>query len=216
MTQTKNNIDNKRMAKNTVLLYIRMFFLLLVGFYTVRLLLETLGVEDYGLYNVIFGLVASFSFFSGAMQSTIQRYLCCELGEGNQNGAKKVFSVSLFLFFILSLIIILIAETIGLWFVAFKLNVPVGKTQIAHIVFQVSIVMTIFKVLQIPYIAAITSHENMGIYAKISILDYALHLGSVLVLKLLAENRLIYFTIFYTISNITVFAVYIAYCCKKL
>ncbi|MBQ4314363.1 MAG: lipopolysaccharide biosynthesis protein, partial [Lentisphaeria bacterium] len=117
MAAPQSNIDKKRMAKNTVLLYIRMFCLLLVGFYTVRLLLESLGVEDYGLYNVIFGLVTAFSFFSMAMQSTVQKFLCAEIGSGETGKARKVFGVSLFLFFILALLIILAAETIGLWFV---------------------------------------------------------------------------------------------------
>ena len=214
MAQSGNNIDKKRMAKNTLLLYVRMLFLLLVGFYTVRLLLKVLGVEDYGLYNVIFGLVTAFSFFSGAMQSTVQRYLCYELGCGQNENARKVFSVSLVLFTVLSAAVLIFAETAGLWFVNNKLNIPAGKSTIALIVYQCSIFMVIFKVLQIPYIAALTSHENMGAFAKFSIFDAALHLLSVVVLYFIPENRLVIFSVLYTLSNLAVFLCYAIYCWK--
>ena len=203
------------MAKNTVLLYIRMFFLLLVGFYTVRLLLQMLGVEDYGLYNVIFGLVTSFSFFSGAMQSTIQRFICYELSQGKTENVKKVFAVSLFLFLVLSIIVLIVAETAGLWFICNKLSVPVAKEQTVQIVYQLSIFMVIFKILQVPYIAAMTSYENMGTYAKISIVDASLHLASVGALKYISDDRLVYFTILYTICNLAVLVYYVTYCQKK-
>ena len=215
MGQVQNNIDKKRLAKNTVLLYVRMLFLLLVGFYTVRLLLNSLGVEDYGLYNVIFGLVTAFSFFSGAMQSTVQRYLCYELGNGQNENARKVFSVSMVLFVVLSVIVLLLAETLGIWFVNNKLNVPAGKSALALVVYQFSIFMVIFKVLQIPYIAAITSYENMRTFAQFSIFDAALHLASVCVLRFIPENRLICFSAFYTLSNLIVLVCYAVYCWKK-
>lgn len=203
------------MAKNTLLLYVRMLFLLLVGFYTVRLLLNFLGVEDYGLYNVIFGLVTAFSFFSGAMQSTVQRYLCHELGNGETENAKKVFSVSLFLFMLLTIIVLLFAETAGLWFVCNKLNIPAGKMDVALVVYQFSIFMIIFKVIQIPYIAAITSYENMHTFAKFSIADAFLHLATVVILRFIPNNRLILFTGLYTLSNLVIFCSYAFYCWKN-
>lgn len=215
MAEVQNNIDKKRMAKNTVLLYIRMLFLLLVGFYSVRLLLKYLGVEDYGLYNVVFGLVTAFSFFSGAMQSTVQRYLCYELSGGKTENARKVFSATLAMFGVLSIVVLLFAETAGLWFVCNKLNVPTGKAVLAQAVYQFSIFMVIFKVLQIPYIAAITSYENMRTFAQFSIFDAFLHLASVVVLRFIPENRLILFSAFYTLSNLVVLICYAVYCRKK-
>ena len=215
MNASSNNIDKKRMTKNTVVLYIRMLFALLLGFYTVRLLIASLGIEDYGLYNVIFGLVTAFSFFSGAMQSTVQRFLCCELGKDNEENIRRVFSASLVLFIVLSALVVLFAETIGLWFLKNKLNIPCCKMNLALNVYQFSIFMIIFKVLQIPYIAVITSYENMQTYAKISILDVCLHFASVAVLLLISENRLIFFVGFYTLSNFIILLFYVLYCWKK-
>lgn len=215
MTQIQNNIDKKRMAKNTLLLYARMFLLLLLGFYNVRLLLRFLGIEDYGLYNVIFGLVTAFSFFSGAMQSTVQRYLCYELGRGESGNPSKVFSVSLVLFAFLSIAVLLFAETAGLWFVHNKLNIPNGKMTLVQIIYQFSILMVIFRILQLPYSAAVTSHENMRIFALFSIVDAVLHLISIVALAFIRESRLIYFVGFYTFSSFVILLCYIIYCRKK-
>ena len=145
MTSEQNNIDKKRIAKNTLILYIRMIFMMLVGFYTVRLLLNALGVEDYGIYNVIFGLVTTFSFFSGAMQSTVQRFLCRELGQNNIDNARKVFGVSVFLFLLVSFVVFLLAETVGLWFVNNQMEIPASRMETAQIVYQISIFMVIFS-----------------------------------------------------------------------
>ena len=216
MTQTANNtIDKQRIAKNTLLLYVRMFFLLLVGFYTVRLLLESLGVKDYGLYNVIFGLVTAFSFFSGAMSTTVQRFICHELGNGAEENARKVFSISLFLYGTLSVLIFILAETAGLWFVCNKMNIPEGRYATAQAVYQISIFMTIFKIMQIPYTAVITSYENMRTYAQISILDAFLHIMSVLSLKYILYDRLISVAALYTICNLVILLIYYSYCRKN-
>lgn len=215
MTTLVKNVDKSRMAKNTLLLYIRMAFMMLVGFYTVRLLLQALGVDDYGLYNVIFGMVSMFTFFSGAMATTVQRFLCHEMGQNNIENTAKVFSVSIFLFLILSGIVLILAETVGLWFVCNKLNVPSGRASVAVIIYQISIFMTLFKILQIPYIAVVTSHEEMGVFAKISILDSFLHLASVAALKFVFYDRLICFSSFYTASNFVILLLYVWYCTKK-
>lgn len=215
MTTLVKNVDKSRMAKNTLLLYIRMAFMMLVGFYTVRLLLQALGVDDYGLYNVIFGMVSMFTFFSGAMATTVQRFLCHEMGQHNVENAAKVFRVSIFLFLILSGIVLVLAETVGLWFVCNKLKVPPGRASVAVIIYQISIFMTLFKILQIPYIAVVTSHEEMGVFAKISILDSFLHLASVAALKFVFYDRLICFSSFYTASNLVILLLYVCYCSKK-
>lgn len=215
MTQAANCIDKKRIAKNTLLLYVRMIFVLGAAFYTVRLLLKALGVEDYGIYNVVFGLVTSFTLFSNAMHSTVQRYLCHELGQANIENTRKVFAVSVFLFLVLAAFVLVLAETVGLWFVKYKLTIPAPRMGIALIVYQISIFMTLFKILQIPYVAAITSHEDMGMYAKISILDAFLHLISVLGLFFILSERLICFAAFYTLGNLIVLIVYAWYCLKN-
>lgn len=215
MPQEPKNIDKKRIAKNTLILYIRMLFLMLVGFYTVRLLLASLGVEDYGLYNIIFGLVTTFSFFSGAMHSTVQRFLCDELGRGNSAGARLVFGVSVFLFLLVALAVFLLAETVGLWFVHNKMTIPAGRMETALTVYQISIFMVILKLLQIPYISAITSHENMGVYSWMCIADSFLHLVSVLILKFILADKLICFVSFYTASNFLILGLFAVYCYRK-
>ena len=215
MNPENKNIDKKRIAKNTLILYVRMFFLMLVGFYTVRLLLAALGVEDYGLYNVIFGLVTAFSFFSGAMQSTVQRFLCYELGLAEGGNTKKVFSVSVLLFLLVALSVLLFAETAGLWFVRNRMSVPAEKMGIALTVYHISVFMVIFKLLQIPYISAITSHEDMRIYSYFSIADAFLHLASVVSLKFIFADRLICFVSLYTVSNLVILILYALYCCVR-
>ena len=215
MTSEQNNIDKKRIAKNTLILYIRMIFMMLVGFYTVRLLLNALGVEDYGLYNVIFGLVTAFSFFSGAMQSTVQRFLCHEIGEGKTEGAKQVFGVSVFLFLLVALLVMIFAETAGIWFVYNKMTIPAGKQGTALTVYHISIFMVVFKLLQIPYTSAVTSHENMSTFSWFCIADSLLHLLSVLALKFILSKRLICFVSLYTVSNLIILLFYILYCYEK-
>lgn len=215
MGAVSNNIDKKRMAKNTLLLYFRMAFAMLFGFYAVRLLLQYLGVDDYGLYNIICGLVGMFTFFSGAMATAIQRFLCYEMGQRQLENAKNVFSMSVFLFLILAAIFLIIAETIGLWLTKNELNIPAGKADVALIIYQLSIFMVLFKMLQIPYIAVITSHENMGIFSYISIADTFLHFLSILSLRFVPYNRLITFSSLYTVSNLLIFFLYAVYCYKK-
>ena len=204
MNKQAQAIDKKRIARNTLLLYVRMAFMLLVGFYTVRLLLNALGVTDYGIYNVIFGLVTMFTFFTGAMTSTVQRFICHEISKGPDGDPRKVFGVSIFLFIALSLAVLLLAETLGIWFIGNKLNIPQDRMSAAWVVYQFSIVMTLLKVLQVPYTAAITSHEDMAAYSQISILDAMLHLASVLILRFISADRLICFTACYTVSNLII------------
>ena len=215
MSQTPENINKQRIAKNTLILYVRMLFLMLAGFYTIRLLLAALGVEDYGLYNVLFGLVTSFSFFSGAMHSTVQRFLCHEMGEGKTDGAKQVFGVSVFLFLTVALLVIIFAETAGLWFVRNKMTIPAGKMGTALTVYHISIFMVVFKLLQIPYTSTVTSHENMSIYSWFCIADSMLHLVSVLALKYIVSERLVWFVSLYTVSNLLILLFYILYCRRK-
>lgn len=212
MVQAANNIDKTRIAKNTMLLYIRMIISLGVGVYTARLLLNSLGVVDYGLYNVIFGIAAAFTFFSNAMLSATQRFLCHELGKGQSNDVRAVFSVSILLFASITVLFFILAETAGLWFVKHKLNFPAGKMETALIVYHASVVTMLFKILQMPYTAVVTSHENMKTFAAINIFESLLYLISVLVLRFIFIDRVIYFSVFYTLVNLFVLLSYALYC----
>ena len=206
------SVDNSRIAKNTVYLYIRMIFVLGANFFAVRVLLEALGVDDYGLFNLIVGFVTLFTLLNGAMQSTVQRFLCFELGKEKGGDTKAVFAVCLVLFAALAGVILIASETVGLWFVNCKLNIPPGRERSAAIVYQLSILVMLAKTMQIPYTALIVSYERMGVFAKISIVEAALTLGAALALKFLSGDLLIWYTSLYTLATLVVVAVYAGFC----
>ena len=206
------SVDNSRIAKNTVYLYIRMIFVLGANFFAVRVLLEALGVDDYGLFNLIVGFVTLFTLLNGAMQSTVQRFLCFELGKEKGGDTKAVFAVCLVLFAALAGLILVASETVGLWFVNCKLNIPPGRERSAAVVYQLSILVMLAKTMQIPFTALIVSYERMGVFAKISIVEAALTLGAALALKFLSGDLLIWYTSLYTLATLVVVAVYAGFC----
>lgn len=166
-----NSTNNKRIAKNTLLLYVRLLFTMVVGLYTSRVVLKTLGVEDYGIYNVVGGFVTMFTVLSGSLSAAISRFLTFELGKGDLNNLKKVFSSSVTIQMGLSLIFVVIAETIGLWFVNCKMVIPEGRLDAANWVYQFSIFSFVISLISVPYNASIISHERMGTFAYMSILE---------------------------------------------
>ena len=186
---------NKRIAKNTFLLYVRMLFTMAVSLYTSRVVLNVLGVEDYGLYNVVGGFVAMFSFFNGAMAAATQRYLNFELGRGDASRLHQVFCTSVNIHAIISFLVLLLSETIGLWFVYTYLNIPVDRFSAALWVYQASVLSSVVMVMSIPYNAAIIAHERMGAFAYISVLE--------VVLKLL----IVYLLVIYDIDKLKLYAV---------
>ena len=206
------SVDNARIAKNTVYLYIRMIFVLGANFFAVRVLLEALGFDDYGLFNLIVGFVTLFTLLNGAMQSTVQRFLCFELGKETGGDTKAVFAVCLVLFAALAGLILLASETVGLWFVNCKLNIPPARAHSAAIVYQLSILVMLAKTMQIPFTALIVSYERMGVFAKISIVEAVLTLGAALALKFLSGDLLIWYTSLYTLATLVVVAVYAGFC----
>ncbi len=186
---------NKRIAKNTFLLYVRMLFTMAVSLYTSRVVLNVLGVEDYGLYNVVGGFVAMFSFFNGAMAAATQRYLNFELGRGDASRLHQVFCTSVNIHAIISFLVLLLSETVGLWFVYTYLNIPVDRFSAALWVYQASVLSSVVMVMSIPYNAAIIAHERMGAFAYISVLE--------VVLKLL----IVYLLVIYDIDKLKLYAV---------
>lgn len=167
--------NNKRIAKNAILLYLRMFFMMAISLYTSRIILATLGIEDYGLYNVIGGIIGLFSFISGTMGAGTQRYLNFSLGEGDAMQLQNVFNTCLNIHTILSIFIVLLAETIGLWFLYTQMNIPENRMTAAFWVYQFSIFTTIIMVLSVPYNAIIIAHEKMNAFAYISIIEASLN-----------------------------------------
>ena len=146
-----NQTNNKRIVKNTVFLYLRMFINMVVSLYTSRLILQILGVEDYGIYNVVGGVITMFAFINGAMVSASQRFITFALGKGDLNMLKSVFSTSLQIHAIIASLVLLLGETAGLWFLLDKMIIPETRLTAAMWVYQCSIVTMIFNIMSVPY-----------------------------------------------------------------
>lgn len=210
MSDTSTN--NKRIAKNTLFLYMRMLLIMAVSLYTSRVVLNALGVEDYGIYNVVGGVVTMFAFLNGALVTTTQRYLTFELGKGDFEQLKKVFTTSIYIHAVISLLIVVLAETVGLWFFYNKMVIPAERMTAAMWVFQLSIVTMVIRVMRAPYNSIIVSHERMGVFAIFSIAETTLQLLIVFLLLALSFDRLILYAILITIVQAIICGVYIFYC----
>lgn len=210
--QQSNSNNNKRIAKNTILLYFRMMLTMGVSLYTSRIVLDVLGVEDFGIYNVVGGVVVMFSFLNSAMSSATQRYLSFELGRGDFEELKKIFNITVNIHFLIAFIIVLLAQTIGIWFLNTKLNIPESRIVAANWVYQFSIATFFMTVISVPYNAAIISHERMNIYAYVSIFEVLAKLGIVYLIKVLGGDKLaIYAGLLFAVATI-VRVIYGFYC----
>ena len=169
MSDTSAN--NKRIAKNTLMLYIRMLFTMAVSLFTSRVVLQTLGVEDYGVFSVVGGVITMFAFINGGMVSSTQRYLNFEIAKGNAERLRSVFNTALQIHALIAVVIIILGETIGLWFLLEKLVIPEERMTAAIWVYQCSIIACVVNILSVPYNADIIAHEKMSAFAYISILD---------------------------------------------
>ena len=187
-TQTTDN--NKRIAKNTMLLYVRMFVLMAVNLFTSRVVLQCLGVEDFGIYGIVGSVVTLFAFLNSAMSTCTSRFLSFYIGKDDNLMVRKVFSASLNLYFLVMLVVLFLAETIGLYVVNYVLNIPENKMVAANIVYQFSILTFCTYLIKIPYNAAIVSYERMDFYAYLSIVDVIFKLGGVYLLYVFSEHRL--------------------------
>ena len=196
------------------MLYIRMLLMMLVSLYTSRVVLATLGVTDFGIYGVVGGIVSMFSFINGAMATGTQRYLSFELGRGDMNQLKKVFSMSINIHLLLALIVLLLSETIGLWFFYVKMVIPADRLTAAFWVYQFSIVASLVMILSVPYNAIIIAHEHMSAFAYISIFEALAKLLVVYLLFLSNWDRLIFYAALILLVQIFVRLIYGSYCKK--
>lgn len=212
MTNTAEN--NKRIAKNTLLLYFRMLISVIIGLYTSRVVLNTLGVEDYGIYNVVGGIVAMFSFLNTSMSGATSRFLTYEMGKTTSNKLHETFSSAILIHIGIAIIILIIAETIGLWFLQNKLIIPEERMFAAHLVYQFSILSMIINVTQVPYNASIIAHEKMGVYAYVELLNVSLKLGIVFILLIGSFDKLILYAILIFIVTTIIAITYRIYCKK--
>lgn len=207
--------SNKRIAQNTLSLYFRMILTMAVSLYTSRVVLSTLGVEDFGIYNVVGGIVAMLGFLNGAMSVATQRFLSFEIGRGDTLRLNEVFSSAILVHVIIASAILLIAETIGLWFLNTQLSIAPEKMEAANWVYQFSIFAFIINVISVPYNALIVSHEEMGVYAYISILEVILKLVIVYLLTCFGFDRLKFYAFLVFAVALLIRIVYQLYCRKK-
>ena len=186
------NPNNKRIAKNTVFLYIRQMLVMAVQLYTSRVVLNALGVENYGIYNIVGGVVVLFSFINNSLSSATQRFLNFELGKGNVDRLGRVFSMSLTIHICVAFIVVVLAETIGLWFLNTQMNIPWERIGAANWVYQFSILVICINFIQVPYHASVVAYEKMSFFAYIAIVEVGLKLLIVfLLLYLLVCIKLI-------------------------
>ena len=204
--------NNKRLAKNTIFLYFRMLLLMCVGLYASRVLLRTLGIDDYGLYNVVGGIVTMFGFLNATLSTSTQRFLNVELGKSDGGDVKKVFSCSLLLHALLVLIVFVLAETVGLWYVMEKLVLPPGREVAAMFVYQFSVVSICVQIVQLPFMSTIIAHERMNIYAYVSIYEGLAKLGILFAIQALPFDHLILYAFLILCVQLSVAVIYNIYC----
>lgn len=205
-------INNKIIVKNTVIMYVRMLVTIIVGLFTVRVVLRTLGIDDFGLYNVVSGIVVMLSFLSNTLATTTQRFLSYELGKSDNNRIKHVFGTSIILYLLLCLLVFVLSETIGFWYVNTKMTIPVSRMATANWIYQFSIISFIFTILSAPYNACIISHEKMNIYAYISIADAILKLSLAYSLTIFVGDKLLLYGLFLMILSVAEYIFFRVYC----
>ena len=206
------NKNNIRIAKNTLMLYIRQVVTLLVSLYTVRIVLKALGVEDYGIYNVVGGFVGIMGILSASMSTATQRFLAFEIGKENQRKLNQVFSMSVNIHFIVMLLILLLAETLGLWFLNSQLTIPSERMEAALWVYQFSILASLIGVISVPYNAIIIAHERMSVFAWISIAEVGLKLLLVIILQWASIDKLKLYSILMFAVSLIIRIIYGTYC----
>lgn len=200
----------KKIASNTIFLYLRLLITIAVSLYTARIVLDKLGVENYGIYNIVGSIVVSFVFINNALMSAIQRYYSYHIGLGNS--CKRVFSMSINLQILLGLIVVLLLETLGLWVFKYHLNIPVEREHAALIVYQLSIATFVVNFIRIPYQALIIAKEKMSAFAYFSIIEVVLKLIIVYLLVYLNYDKLILYGWLVLAVTIIVNSLYIVYC----
>jgi len=206
------SVKSGRVAKNSLLLFLRMFLLMLVGLVTSRVVLQTLGVDDYGTYQVVYSAVMMFTLLSNGISGSISRYLAFEIGKGSQENLRKVFSSAIAIQFGLCVVLIVFAETVGLWYVRNKINIPEGRENAAMWVFQTSVLYLAVQLMSIPFNCAIVAHEDMKAFAWVSILEGLLKLGIALALYLTAFDRLKVYSILMLAVAFAIRGIYASFC----
>lgn len=207
--------NNKRIAKNTLYLYIRMLITLLITLFTSRVILDSLGEVDYGIYNVVGGIIAMAAVITNPMQSVIERFITFGLGSGDLNKLKKVFSTSVNIQFLFSIVIIILFEIVGVWFLNNKMNIPEGRMVAANWALQCSLVIFLLGINKLPYSATIMAHERVGVYAYLSIFEVICKLGVAYLIYISTYDKLIVYSLLLVFISLLTFVFHLIYCKKN-
>ncbi|EPG3774056.1 lipopolysaccharide biosynthesis protein [Escherichia coli] len=205
-------MSNNKVMRNAGMLYVRMLVMLFVSLYTSRVVLNTLGVSDFGIYNVVGGIVLMFAFISNTMAGASQRFFSYEIGRNNSDRLKQLFSVTLTIYVFFCILISVLAETVGLWFIRNKMNIPVERIDAALFVYHASIISFIFTIIRIPYNSLIIAHEKMSFFATTSIIEAFLKLGGVFLLSFLEWDKLKLYSVIMLLVVFIITIVYYLYC----
>lgn len=208
--------DNRRIAKNSIFLYFRMLLIMSISLYTSRVILTALGVEDYGIYNVVGGIVNLFAFINGAMSLTTQRYVAYELGKGGNNQVRRIFNTCVMIHILIAILIIILSESVGLYLLEVHFTIPPERMTAARWVYQLSILSCVTMILSTPYNGAIVAYERMQTFAYISLLETVLCLVVALIIRHGFFDNLIVYAILLSLVKFVIQLCYIVYCRKKI
>lgn len=195
----------KRIAKNTFVLFLRMLLITVIGLYTSRLILQILGVEDFGIFNLVGGIIVMMGFVSGSMTLAVNRFFAYELGKGDLEGARNVFSMAINIYAVLSVVILFAGETLGLWFVNTQLSIPAERLLAANVVYQASIVSFLLQMIQIPFNSTFIANEDMDVYAYISVFETLARLGILYIVHVISYDSLSIYAVLYVGVALVVF-----------
>ena len=207
--------NSRRIAKNTVFLYFRMLLTMAITLYTSRVVLAVLGIEDFGIYDVVSSVVTMFAFLNSSMVTSTQRYITIAIGKDDRGEASRVFNNAVRIHLLIGLVVIILCETVGLWFLENKLVIPEERMAAARWVFQLSLLSFFINVTQVPYNAVIIAHEKMDVFAYISILDVLLKLGIVFLLKVIPTDKLVAYAVLYFLATQIIRSLYRIYCLRN-
>jgi O-antigen/teichoic acid export membrane protein len=210
-----NTEKNKRIARNTGMLYFRMLFSMSISLYTSRVILNALGIKDFGIYNVVGGIVIMFGFLNNAMSASTQRFLTFEMGKGDFHQLNRIFSMSVTIHALIALIVLLLSETAGLWILNTQLTIPADRMQAANWVYQFSIFAFIITILYVPYNATLIAHERMNVFAYVSILEVVLKLFITFLVVWLGFEKLKLYSFLVFCVAVAIGIIYTIYCKLK-
>lgn len=213
---THTHMNSRLVANNTLMLYIRMLLIMFVTIYTSRVLLETLGVDNFGIYNVVGGTVTMLGFLNASMANAVQRFLAFEIGRGDHEKVNKVFCIAIIGHIVIIIIVFILAEFIGVWLVNYELTIPKDRLFAANWVLQSSIIIMLISFIQVPYNAIILAYEQMNIYAYITIIEAFLRLGIVFIVLWINYDKLVVYAILQAVISILIFLTYKRYCNKRI